>query len=67
MRPTRRLPITSSAAGPLRGVVLIVLGMLALYRGWTLHPERIALLAYALGVLALAMGAWHLVRKHDKP
>jgi hypothetical protein len=46
-----------------RGVVLIVFGVLALYRGWTLHAGRTALLAYALGVVSLAIGAWRVTHK----
>ena len=48
--------------GPIRGVILIIFGILALYRGWTLHAGRQALLAYALGVLSLAIGGWRVTR-----
>jgi hypothetical protein len=47
--------------GPLRGVILILFGVLAIYRGWTLHSER-AWWAYGLGAAAMALGAWHIVR-----
>jgi hypothetical protein len=40
--------------------MLIVFGLLALYRGWTLHGET-AVLAYALGALSLGIGAWRIV------
>jgi hypothetical protein len=53
--------------GPLRGVILIVFGLLALYRGWTLHTGRTALLAYALGVISLAIGAWRIAHKPQRP
>ena len=49
--------------GQMRGIVMIVLGVLALYRGWTLNGGQHTVLAYALGALALALGAWHLSRK----
>jgi hypothetical protein len=49
--------------GQIRGVVLIIFGVLALYRGWTLHTGRTALLAYALGVVSLGIGAWRVTRK----
>jgi len=46
--------------GPLRGVILILFGCLAFYRGWTLHGDR-AWLAYGLGLASLALGAWHVL------
>lgn len=49
--------------GPLRGLILIVFGLLALYRGWTMGTSRHAWLAYVLGIVALALGAWHIVRE----
>ena len=48
--------------GPIRGVILIIFGVLALYRGWTLHQGAPALLAYALGALSLAIGGWRVTR-----
>jgi len=50
----------------IRGVILIAAGGFALYRGWTLHTGQRALMAYALGVLALALGAWRITRKPDR-
>jgi hypothetical protein len=47
----------------MRGVILILFGILAIYRGWTVHTGQHALLAYALGVVALAIGAWRVTRK----
>ena len=49
--------------GPFRGVILILFGVLALYRGYTLHAGQRAWIAYALGGAALALGAWHIIRK----
>ncbi|MDE3187922.1 MAG: hypothetical protein KGM96_10430 [Acidobacteriota bacterium] len=47
----------------MRGIVLIVLGVLALYHGWTMHPSHPALLAYALGAVAIAIGIWRVTQK----
>ena len=47
----------------MRGIVLIVLGVLALYHGWTMHPSHPALLSYALGGMAIAIGIWRLSSK----
>ena len=47
----------------MRGIVLIVLGALALYHGWTMHPSHPALLSYALGGMAIAIGIWRLAQK----
>ena len=47
----------------MRGIVLIVLGILALYHGWTMHPSHSAFLAYALGGLSIAIGVWRLTSK----
>jgi uncharacterized membrane protein HdeD (DUF308 family) len=50
-----------------RGIVMIVLGGFALYQGWVLHTGQRALLAYGLGVLAVAVGIWRLTRKPPQP
>lgn len=46
-----------------RGIIMILLGGFALYQGWILHTGQRALLAYALGVVAVAVGVWRLTRK----
>jgi len=46
-----------------RGVVMLLAAGMVFFRGWQIHRGRYALLAYGLGVLALAMGIWHLTRK----
>lgn len=46
-----------------RGVIMILLGGFVLYQGWILHTGRRALLAYVLGVVAVAVGTWRLTRK----
>lgn len=52
--------------GPMRGVILIVFGILALYRGWTLHAGAQALLAYGLGVVSLAIGGWRVSSRNAR-
>lgn len=47
--------------GAIRGVILILFGVLALYRGFTLHSGNGAWMAYALGAAALALGIWHIL------
>ncbi len=46
----------------LRGIVLIVFGVVAFYRGWRIHNSHTAVLTYALGALALALAIWHFTR-----
>ena len=46
-----------------RGIVLLAAGALALWKGWMIHRGQMAMVAYALGVLALALSIWHLTRK----
>ncbi len=49
------------------GLILIVLGLAAIVRGFTLHGGERAMVAYGLGVAALALGAWHLTRRPVAP
>jgi hypothetical protein len=46
-----------------RGIVMIALGVFACYQGFAIHTGDRALLAYGVGVLALAVGVWRLTRK----
>jgi hypothetical protein len=39
----------------------------AFWKGWKIHSGHTALVAYGLGVLALALGVWHLTRKAPPP
>jgi hypothetical protein len=50
-----------------RGVLMLLAAGVAFWRGWKLHAGHMALLAYGLGVLALALAVWHLTRKPDRP
>lgn len=47
----------------IRGVVMLLAGAVAGWKGWQIHRGEQALLAYGLAVLALAIGVWHLTRK----
>lgn len=46
---------------------MVLAACFAFWRGWQLHAGRMAVLAYGLGVLALALAVWHLTRKPDPP
>ncbi len=46
-----------------RGVLMLIAGCFALWRGWKIHTGPYALAAFALGLAALALGVWHLTRK----
>ena len=46
----------------IRGVVMLLAGIVALGRGWQIRRGEAAVLACGLGVLALALGVWHLTR-----
>jgi uncharacterized membrane protein YqjE len=46
-----------------RGIVLLAAAALALWKGWMIHRGQMAVVAYLLGVLALALSIWHLTRR----
>ena len=46
---------------PVRGILMIVASAFAFWRGWQIHHGRYAWMAYGLGVLALALSAWHFI------
>ncbi len=46
-----------------RGYLMLLAAVFAFYRGWKIHHGHFALMAYCLGVLALALAIWHLTRK----
>lgn len=50
-----------------RGILMLVLGAFALYRGWVVRTGQSAWLAYGLGLLAIAIGIWRLTRKPPRP
>lgn len=51
-----------------RGIVMLLAAAIAFWKGWQihLHHGHRELLAFALGVLALAMGVWHLTRRTEE-
>lgn len=51
----------------IRGIVMLLAGAVALRRGWLIHRGETAVLAYGLGILALALAVWHLTRKLQPP
>ncbi len=44
---------------------MLLAAAFALYRGWRIHTGHLAVLAYALGMLALALAIWHFTRPFD--
>jgi hypothetical protein len=49
-----------------RGIMLLAAGGYALYAGWKIHTGQHAVLAYALGALAIAVGVWRILRQEPK-
>jgi len=50
-----------------RGILLIAAGGFALYEGWKIHSGSPALWAYSLGVVAIGLGFYRLLRKPPEP
>jgi hypothetical protein len=42
---------------------MLIAAALAIWKGWQIHRGEMAVLAYGLGAMALAVGVWHLTRK----
>jgi hypothetical protein len=54
--------------GLFRGILLIALGVFALYEGFRmmqLHVVQRAWFAIVLGAVAIALGVWRMMRKED--
>ena len=51
----------------IRGVLMVMAACVAFWEGWRLRSTHFALSAVGLGVLALALGLWHLLRKPPMP
>jgi hypothetical protein len=51
----------------IRGIVMLLAAAVAIWKGWQMHGGERALVAYGLGVLALALAVWHLARKPPQP
>lgn len=49
-----------------RGIILFGMGVFAIYEGWRIHVGERAWLAYALGVVAIALGVWRLTRAEKR-
>jgi hypothetical protein len=49
-----------------RGVIMLMAGCFALWEGWRIHNGPRLFMAVGLGVLALALGCWHLTRRLPK-
>lgn len=46
---------------------MLLAAAVAIWKGSSLHSGRMALLAYALATLALALAVWHFTRKPPSP
>ena len=51
----------------IRGIVMLIAGIAVIWKGRQIHHGQSAILAYGLGILALALAAWHLTRKAPQP
>jgi hypothetical protein len=45
---------------------MLIAGCFALFEAWHVLTGHRALLAFALGLLAIALGVWHLTRRDPK-
>ncbi len=50
-----------------RGVLMLLAGVFAIYRGFLMRSRHTELLAFGLGLAAVALGVWHLTRKPPQP
>jgi len=57
----------ASVVNPFRGILMLVAAAFAFYRGWQIHTGHTAWAAYGLGTVALALAAWHLMRRPPAP
>lgn len=42
---------------------MLLAAVLAFWKGWQLHRGQMAMMAYLLGVLALAVAIWHFTHR----
>jgi hypothetical protein len=49
-----------------RGIVMVLAGCFALFEAWRMLTGSRAVFAVILGLVALALGVWHLTRKPPK-
>jgi hypothetical protein len=68
-RPIQRRPERERNAHVehVRGVLMLLAAGVAFWKGWELDRGHSAMVAYGLGVLALALAVWHLTRKERRP
>jgi hypothetical protein len=59
-------PTEGTAVNRVRGVVMLIAGGFALYEAWRRLTGQRAGMALGLGLLAIALGAWHLTHKEPK-
>ena len=50
-----------------RGVFMMIAACVAFWQAWRLRATHFWLSAIGLGMLALALGLWHLLHKPAKP
>ncbi|HEY6487807.1 MAG: hypothetical protein WCC26_09710 [Terracidiphilus sp.] len=51
---------------PLRGILMVVAAALAFFSATRMRTRQDVMLACVLGFLALALGAWHLMRSGSR-
>ncbi len=61
--PARKDAGKGSSVNIARGITMLVAAAFALWKGFQIHRGEMALMAYGLGVLALALGLWHLTHR----
>ena len=47
---------------PVRGILMIVASAIAFWRGWQIRHGHYAWMAFGLGIVALALSAWHFLQ-----
>jgi hypothetical protein len=68
MRPrSLRKKARKTRVNRIRGIVMLIAAALAIAKGWQIHRGEMAVLAYGLGAMAVAVGVWHLTRKASPP
>jgi hypothetical protein len=46
----------------MRGILMVAVGVFVIWRGGVIHAHRATWPFFALGAVAIALGAWHLTR-----